>query len=136
MSYALRVALDTDASPHWGTPFTQTIYRDMEFPDGATLSTLHVAQAFRCPRHRILRIIQQRDLILGAPLKCHDVLLLLKCSPSFVELLTCGQGGLGDVMGERNFAEFAHFGVMSVIVTHIVSNLYHTERSSSLPSRH
>lgn len=43
MTYVLRSALETDASPRWGTPFAQTIYRDMEFPDDATLLTLHVA---------------------------------------------------------------------------------------------
>lgn len=43
MPYMLRSAYDTDASSRWGKPFAQTIYRDVEFPDDATLSMLHVA---------------------------------------------------------------------------------------------
>lgn len=39
----LRIAHDTDSSPRWGKPFAQTIYRDVESPDDATLSMLHVA---------------------------------------------------------------------------------------------
>lgn len=33
MTYVLRSAHDTDATPRWGTPFAQTVYRDVEFPD-------------------------------------------------------------------------------------------------------
>lgn len=43
MTSVLRIAHDTDSSPRWGKPFAQTIYRDVEFPDDATLSMLHVA---------------------------------------------------------------------------------------------
>ena len=83
MPYVLRIVHVTDASPRWGTPFAQTIYRDGEFPDARAAAR------------------DDRDLSLGVPLKCHCVLLLLKGSPSNVELLTCGRGGVGDVMGER-----------------------------------
>ncbi|MFW9128046.1 hypothetical protein ACOJAI_12505 [Corynebacterium striatum] len=84
MTYVLRIAHDTDSSPRWGKPFAQTIYRDVEFPDDATLSILHLAiiGAMRWANsHSDLSVHSREDLEITANIHNHKPRKILGWKP-------------------------------------------------------